>query len=392
VRAGSDVFDLVYTRDTRLKKFLAPVARALEADLDDERLVTVLRAAAERFGWVSGRVGAGQGIACGLEKGGRVAAVAEVGDVEGSLLVIRPVTAYECRTVVNPDTVINQIEGATVMALGGALFEAIRFTDGAITNGSFSDYRVPRFHDVPPIEVVVLKRPDLASAEAGETPMIAARRASSTPSLTFARGGCGRCRWTSTVRFIADANQVAPDATQGGTSITYARGMVLAAKILTVSDSVDAGRREDKGGSVLASRLEKAGYQIVDRRVVPDGVGSVARALEELARDFAGLIVTTGGTGFSPRDLTPEATLLVLDREAPGLGEAMRSVSPLGRLSRARAGTAGQSLILNTPGSPVGALESLEAVLDILPHALELLCGEASPHPSAAGDKTAHSS
>jgi molybdopterin adenylyltransferase len=168
--------------------------------------------------------------------------------------------------------------------------------------------------------------------------------------------------------------------------------MVLAAKILTVSDSVDAGHRVDKGGSALASRLEEAGYHVIERRVVSDGVESVSRALEELAHDFAGLIVTTGGTGFSPRDLTPEATLLVLDREAPGLGEAMRSVSPLGRLSRARAGTVGQSLILNTPGSPVGALESLEAVLDILPHALELLRGEASHHPSITGDDSARSS
>jgi len=122
---------------------------------------------------VSGRAGAGQGIACGVEKGGRVATVAEVRDVEGSLRVVRLVTAYECGAVVNPDTVINQIEGATVMALGGALFEAIHFSDGVITNGSFSDYRVPRFRDVPPIEVVLMDRPDLASAGAGETPMIA---------------------------------------------------------------------------------------------------------------------------------------------------------------------------------------------------------------------------
>ncbi len=143
------------------------------ANLDDERLVTVLRAAAERFGWVSGRVGAGRGIACGVEKGGRVATAVEVGDVDGKLRVIRLVTAYECGAVVNPDTVLNQIEGATVMALGGALFEAIHFSDGVITNGSFSDYRVPRFSDVPPIEVVLLDRPDLASAGAGETPMIA---------------------------------------------------------------------------------------------------------------------------------------------------------------------------------------------------------------------------
>jgi isoquinoline 1-oxidoreductase len=142
-------------------------------NLDDERLVTVLRAAVERFGWVRDSSGVGQGIACGVEKGGRVTTVAQVRDLEGSLRVVRLVTAYECGAVVNPDTVINQIEGATVMALGGALFEAIRFREGVITNGSFSDYRVPRFRDVPAIEVVLLDRPDLASAGAGETPMIA---------------------------------------------------------------------------------------------------------------------------------------------------------------------------------------------------------------------------
>ncbi len=142
-------------------------------NLDDERLVTVLRAAAERFGWVRDGSGVGQGIACGVEKGGRIATVAQVRDVEGSPRVLRLVTAYECGAVVNPDTVINQIEGATVMALGGALFEAIRFREGVITNGSFSDYRVPRFRDVPAIEVVLLDRPDQASAGAGETPMIA---------------------------------------------------------------------------------------------------------------------------------------------------------------------------------------------------------------------------
>jgi isoquinoline 1-oxidoreductase len=142
-------------------------------NLDDERLVAVLRAAAERFGWVRGSSGVGQGIACGVEKSGRVATVAQVRDLEGSLRVIRLVTAYECGAVVNPDTVINQIEGATVMALGGALFEAIRFSEGVIANGTFSDYRVPRFRDVPAIEVVLLDRRDQASAGAGETPMIA---------------------------------------------------------------------------------------------------------------------------------------------------------------------------------------------------------------------------
>jgi isoquinoline 1-oxidoreductase len=141
------------------------------ANLDDERLAAVLSAAAERFGWRVG-FGAGQGIALALEKGGRAATVAQVADVEGELEVVRLVTAYECGAVVNPQTVTNQIEGATIMALGGALFEAIHFDHGVITNGSFCDYRVPRITDVPPIDVVLLDRPDLPSAGAGETPMI----------------------------------------------------------------------------------------------------------------------------------------------------------------------------------------------------------------------------
>ena len=168
--------------------------------------------------------------------------------------------------------------------------------------------------------------------------------------------------------------------------------MALDAKILTVSDSTAAGLREDVAGPRLAQRLEEAGYRIVDRRVVPDGVSSVADVLREMANDFHGLIVTTGGTGFSPRDLTPEATSRVLNREAPGLSEAMRMVNPLGRLSRARAGTLGGSLILNTPGSVAGALESLEVVLDVLAHALALLGGEEDQHPPEMGGSTAISS
>jgi molybdopterin biosynthesis enzyme MoaB len=111
-----------------------------------------------------------------------------------------------------------------------------------------------------------------------------------------------------------------------------------------------------------------------------------------MARDFAGVIVTTGGTGFSPRDLTPEATLMVLEREAPGLAEAMRLTNPLGRLSRARAGTIGTALVINTPGSPGGALEYLESVLDVLAHALELLAGHSEHHPPETGGNTAISS
>jgi molybdenum cofactor synthesis domain-containing protein len=125
--------------------------------------------------------------------------------------------------------------------------------------------------------------------------------------------------------------------------------------------------------------LTQHGFSVVERRTVADGVTPVATALIELSASFAGLIVTTGGTGFSPTDLTPEATRTVIDREAPGLAEAMRAVSPLGRLSRGVAGTMGRCLVLNVPGSPRGAVESLAAVVDVLPHALELLAG-GRPH------------
>ena len=151
------------------------------------------------------------------------------------------------------------------------------------------------------------------------------------------------------------------------------------AKILTVSDGVVAGTRDDKSGAALDGHLVGAGFEVVDRQVVADGIESVARALRAMADDYAGLVVTTGGTGFGPRDLTPEGTRAVLEREAPGLAEAMRLVNPLGRLSRQRAGTIGQCLILNLPGSTSGSIECLDAVLDVVPHALELLRGE-RPH------------
>jgi molybdopterin adenylyltransferase len=154
----------------------------------------------------------------------------------------------------------------------------------------------------------------------------------------------------------------------------------LQAKVLTVSDGVVAGTRGDKSGVVLRERLVDAGFDVVESRVVADGRENVGEALLDLADGFAGLIVTTGGTGFGPRDLTPEGTRIILDREAPGLAEAMRLVSPLGRLSRAVAGTRGQALILNTPGSSKGTIECLEAVLDVLPHALRLLADTPTNH------------
>lgn len=150
-------------------------------------------------------------------------------------------------------------------------------------------------------------------------------------------------------------------------------------KILTVSDGVVAGTRDDRSGDALDVRLTDAGFTVVERQVVADGIESVARALRAMADGFAGLVVTTGGTGFGPRDLTPEGTRAVLEREAPGLAEAMRLVNPLGRLSRQRAGTIGECLILNLPGSTSGSIECLEAVLDVVPHALDLLAG-GRPH------------
>jgi molybdenum cofactor synthesis domain-containing protein len=154
----------------------------------------------------------------------------------------------------------------------------------------------------------------------------------------------------------------------------------LAAKVLTVSDGVVAGTREDRSGQALADRLVAAGFTVADRQAVADGVESVSDALERMATDFEGLVVTTGGTGFAPRDLTPEGTRAVLDRDAPGLAEAMRLVSPLGRLSRGVAGTVGRCIVLNTPGSPAGAVECVDAVLDALPHALDLLAGRPTKH------------
>lgn len=158
------------------------------------------------------------------------------------------------------------------------------------------------------------------------------------------------------------------------------RAVELRAKVLTVSDGVVGGTREDRSGPVLAEVLSAAGFEVVEQRAVADGVESVATALRELAAGFAGLVATTGGTGFAPADLTPEATRAVLDREAPGLAEAMRLVSPLGRLSRVVAGTVDRCIVVNTPGSPTGARECLEAVLDVLPHALALLADEPTAH------------
>ena len=149
-----------------------------------------------------------------------------------------------------------------------------------------------------------------------------------------------------------------------------------AARVVTVSDGVAAGTREDRGGPALVAALVRAGARVDPILVAADGVEAVAAALRAACHGFAGLVVTTGGTGFGPRDLTPEATRTVIEREAPGLAEAMRAVNPLGRLTRGVAGTVGRAVVLNVPGSPTGAVECLEAVVDVVPHALRLLQGD----------------
>jgi molybdenum cofactor synthesis domain-containing protein len=154
----------------------------------------------------------------------------------------------------------------------------------------------------------------------------------------------------------------------------------LLAKVLTVSDGVFHGFRDDRGGRGLAAHLITNGYEVIEHRVTEDGAEAVAGSLREMSDGFAGLIVTTGGTGFGPRDQTPEGTRAVIEREAPGLAEAMRLVSPHGRLSRGVAGTRGMALICNTPGSPRGTIEQIDAVLDVLPHALRLLASEPTDH------------
>ncbi len=157
--------------------------------------------------------------------------------------------------------------------------------------------------------------------------------------------------------------------------------MNLRAKVLTVSDGVFHGVREDRSGVALTECLVAAGFAVSHLRVVADGVESVGAALTEMSEGFAGLIVTTGGTGFGPRDNTPEGTLAILDRQAPGMAEAMRNINPpMARLSRGVAGTRGHALILNTPGSPKGCVECLSAVLDAVPHALSLMTGETTIH------------
>jgi molybdenum cofactor synthesis domain-containing protein len=160
----------------------------------------------------------------------------------------------------------------------------------------------------------------------------------------------------------------------------------LTAAVVTVSDSCSRGEREDRSGPVVAELLQKLHFSVIEREVVPDDPIRIQNLLIRLAREVR-FIVTTGGTGIAARDVTPEATVAVCDRLLPGVAERMRSEgskkTSFAALSRGVCGVRGRALILNLPGSPAGAVESLEAVAGLIPHAIELLSGktEHQNHP-----------
>jgi molybdenum cofactor synthesis domain-containing protein len=155
---------------------------------------------------------------------------------------------------------------------------------------------------------------------------------------------------------------------------------MIRSAIITISDSTVAGTREDRSGPALEAKLAELGWTVSNKLVLPDEEENIARVLEELAdSDQLDLILTTGGTGLAPRDVTPEATKRVSDREIPGFGELMRAeglkTTKFAPLSRGGAATRGTTLILNVPGSPKGAVESLMAVAHLVPHVVDLLHG-----------------
>jgi molybdenum cofactor synthesis domain-containing protein len=157
---------------------------------------------------------------------------------------------------------------------------------------------------------------------------------------------------------------------------------MIKARVITCSDAAAAGEREDRSGPALREMLTAQGFAVDAVVVVADTIEFIATAIVDATNDGNRLVVTTGGTGIAPRDVTPEATMRVCERIIPGFGELMRSTSlqktAMAPLSRAQAATRGSSLVLNLPGSLAGATENLAAVLHLVPHALELLAGNTS--------------
>jgi molybdenum cofactor synthesis domain-containing protein len=164
------------------------------------------------------------------------------------------------------------------------------------------------------------------------------------------------------------------------------------AGVITVSTRGATGQRADESGPALGEGLAAAGHEVVSRQLVPDDAGAIANAILEAIRAGANVVLTSGGTGLSPNDVTPEATRRVIDREVPGIAEALRARSlaktPHGMLSRGVAGAVGSTLVVNLPGSPRAVRESLEVLLPVLSHALELLAGESGEAGHARGRTT----
>jgi len=159
---------------------------------------------------------------------------------------------------------------------------------------------------------------------------------------------------------------------------------MIRARVLTCSDAAAAGKREDRSGPAVREILIGEGYEVDAVMIVPDEIDAIATAIENATGDGVRLVVTTGGTGIAPRDVTPEATMKVCERVIPGFGELMRATSlkttAMAPLSRAQAAIRGTALIVNLPGSVNGATENLRCVLQLIPHALDLLTGAPIEH------------